>query len=80
MYKKKMQYVPAWSITYSPEQTKKQLGNFRFAGAGWYFTKTDTILVSYIDGEVFRFDVWNYPNANKAFNEVIGAPTIADSR
>lgn len=64
-----------WTKVYTASELKADLPNLNFRSkAGWYFTKTDTVLVTYAGpitgtkfyrnkkpGRLYRVYVWNRP-------------------
>lgn len=91
-----MDFRPDWTETWTVRQAEHQLrfGNFKFSGPGWYFSKTDSMLIVPIgrlgtetftqkctDGELFLFHCWNNKNSvGQIFVAIATAPTRRDDR
>jgi hypothetical protein len=81
-----------YSSIWTAAEANEQLKDFRFTGPGWYFTKTDTVLVWPLDrndpetfwhqkykaDEHFRFYIWNFPSASLGMALAARAPTRQD--
>jgi carbohydrate-binding DOMON domain-containing protein len=81
-----MNFLPDWSCIWSAKEAEKELIAFEFKGPGWYFTKTDSILVMphnrTIDrlwvssNELFEFNIYNRRNPLNLFITIANAPVI----
>ena len=73
---------PSWTAIWTPEQAESSLENFKFKGDGWYYTKTDSLLVQKVDSERYRFQIFCIPsNEIQAELEwMINAPVREDKQ
>jgi hypothetical protein len=77
---------PDWSATWNIRKIEQELEGFIFKGPGWYFTKTDSLLVFPTprndDGgdQLFTIMCWNNPNAMNTYTWIVNAPIQEDSR
>lgn len=86
-------FAPDWSRRFTRESVERELRNFQYRGPGWYFTPTDTILITplAVDDklcEIFTVHVWNSPavggvetgNPIAMLSWVANAPVRFDTR
>jgi len=83
-----VEFRPNWSKRYTKETVEKDLHHFEYRGPGWYFTQTDTILITPFDENTFHVHCWNQTavgsvadgNPVAVINWIVNAPTRLDTR
>jgi len=78
-----------WRAFWDSTRIEKELRGFTFKGPGWYFTKTDTVLIMpAMGGERFNIFCWNTQargsmeagNPVEMVNWIAQAPVHQDER
>lgn len=78
----RMDIRPDWVQLWTAREAEEGLQGFTFKGPGWYFYKTDTVLVlpDAVLPEAFWFHIYNGRCPATAFSAIATAPVKVDER
>lgn len=73
-----IQIIPDWTKRFSKEQIKNIL--LEFNGEGWYYTKTDSLLVLNDKEDMYWCYCWNSTGIREMMKQVHDLPIHIDTR